>query len=176
MGTLPLREYFSRQNIPFVLDMLEFHYLYEELSENNKYQVIGFDILPAQEKWKQCEDLGVTDLSYSTLEELKQMLSLQNKNICIYTRYPDMIKEFLDDNHLPVRNIIKVKSHLYKSFSQDNDIYICDDIIEKIFIKKRVKKKLSADIDLLLKIQSGDYIVHIDHGIGVFDGIIKKTL
>jgi transcription-repair coupling factor (superfamily II helicase) len=35
----------------------------------------------------------------------------------------------------------------------------------KIFIKRRVKKKLSEDIDLLLKIQSGDYIVHIDHGI-----------
>lgn len=55
-------------------------------------------------------------------------------------------------------------------------LFLCDDIINKIFIKRRLKKKLSVDVDLLLKIQNGDYIVHIDHGIGIFKEIVKKKL
>lgn len=156
--------------------MLEFHYLYERLSDIKTFQVSSFDILPLPEKWDTSIDREIKDIGYRNLEELKELLSLKNKNVNIYTRYPDMMQEFLDDNHLPTRTITRVKSHLYKSFSHHSNIYICDDVIEKIFIKKRVKRKLSADIDLLLKIQSGDYVVHIDHGIGIFNGIIKKTL
>lgn len=171
-----MQEYFKEKNIPFVLDMLEFHYLYETLSDIGSFQVSSFDILPLPEKWEGSIDLETQEIRYEHLEDLKQTFREKEKNIHIYTRYPDMIREFLDNNSLPGRQIFSIKSHLYKSFQRDNKIYICDDIIEKIFIKKRIKKKLSADIDLLLKIQSGDYVVHIDHGVGIFDGIIKKTL
>jgi len=53
---------------------------------------------------------------------------------------------------------------------------ICDDIINTVFTKKRIKRKLSEDVDLLLKIKKGDYIIHIDHGIGVFHEIVKREL
>lgn len=75
-----------------------------------------------------------------------------------------MVGAFLQDNgflHVPISPI---KSPYFTSFSyKKQDFYISDDILQKLFIKKRLKKKLSVDIDLLLKIQSGDYIVHIDH-------------
>ncbi|MCK9273004.1 DEAD/DEAH box helicase [Candidatus Gracilibacteria bacterium] len=54
--------------------------------------------------------------------------------------------------------------------------YICDDILSDIFIKKRSKKSLAKSLDLLLEIRPGDFIVHVDHGIGKFIGIILKDL
>lgn len=90
------------------------------------------------------------------------------------------MKEFLRENNFGHIELKEVKNHILTSFTyrekKVSHVYICDDIISKIFIKKRVRKKLSADIDLLLKIQKGDYIVHIDHGIGIFTGIIEKQL
>jgi hypothetical protein len=70
-----------------------------------------------------------------------------------------MIEEYLKDNSLSVAELMQVKHTGFSSFkknsSQEKETrsYISDDIIQKIFIKKRLKKKLSADIDLLLKIQ-----------------------
>ena len=55
-------------------------------------------------------------------------------------------------------------------------LIIWDDILWKIFIKKRLNKSLAADLDLLLKITPWDFVVHIDHWIWIFKGIIKKTL
>ena len=80
------------------------------------------------------------------------------------------MQEFLRENSFSHISLQSVKTHLLSSFcipikQEKKRVYICDDILSKIFIKKRIRKKLSADIDLLLKIQNGDYIVHIDHGI-----------
>ncbi len=59
---------------------------------------------------------------------------------------------------------------------QETIIVICDDIISNIFIKRRIKKTISQDINLLLKIKQEDYVVHIDHWIGVFKWIKKKEI
>lgn len=64
-----------------------------------------------------------------------------------------------------------------RSFQKDGkSLIICDDILQNLFIKRRIKKKFTEDIDLLLKIKNGDYIVHIDHGIGIFQSIVEKQL
>lgn len=55
-------------------------------------------------------------------------------------------------------------------------IYICDDVLSDIFVRKRSRKSLAKSLDLLLEIRPGDYIVHIDHWIGKFIGIILKDL
>lgn len=91
-----------------------------------------------------------------------------------------MMEKFVRDNSLHA-SLKEVKTPLLTSFSYENPqgekhIFLADDVISKIFVKRRLRKKLSADIDLLLKIQEGDYIVHIDHGIGVYKGIVKKQL
>lgn len=61
-------------------------------------------------------------------------------------------------------------------YSNKKHVVICDDIIWKVFVKKRIKKNISADIDLLLKINPWDYIVHIDHWVWIFNSILKKDL
>jgi len=53
---------------------------------------------------------------------------------------------------------------------------ITDDIIGNIFVKKRYKRTLAKNLDLLLQIKSGDYVVHVDHGVGIFRQIILKDL
>ena len=63
-----------------------------------------------------------------------------------------------------------------KSFQDKEQLIICDDILSKVFTRKRLKKNLSADLDLLLKIKPWDYVVHIEHWIGIFKDIIKREL
>lgn len=53
---------------------------------------------------------------------------------------------------------------------------ITDDVLEKIFVKERTAKKLAKNLDLLLQIRPNDAVVHVDHGIGIFRAIVKKTV
>ncbi len=174
-NALALTDYFKIHSIHIVLDMLEFHHLYQQLS-SSEYTVSSFNILWNQESESQIIDLHISDLHAQNIEELRALLQDPQKNICVFTQYKTMFWEFLERNSFSHITVISTKSHLYKSFSYKNNVCLCDDIIAKIFIKKRVKKKLSEDIDLLLKIQNGDYVVHIDHGIWIFTWIIKKQL
>jgi len=57
------------------------------------------------------------------------------------------------------------------------DIYcIADDILGDIFIRNRTKKSIVKNLDLLLEIRVNDYVVHRDHGVGVFREIIEKDV
>jgi hypothetical protein len=160
-----------------VLDNLEFHHLYGSLSS---LRAASFNILKA-DGFSLHYDLRVSTPKIEGLEDLKDMLRDTASDVKIYSRHDEMIERFLVENNFGHIPLIPVSTHLLSSFSYPekagrNTVIICDDLLGKIFIKKRLKKKLSADIDLLLKIQNGDFVVHIDHGIGVFIGIIKKEL
>ena len=109
--------------------------------------------------------MEVVSFSSHSIESFLHTLKSAENNCYIYTRYASMIGEFLSKNTLTHIPIIEVKNHLLSSFNYKHNYFIADDVIQKIFIKRRLKKKLSADIDLLLKIRTGDFVVHIDHGI-----------
>lgn len=177
--TTSLLDYVAQSEIFCVLDTIEFHPKYEVLT-SSEYASASFDILKASEWNRKSIDLWILSLHINTLEELKDALWDKNNRLKIYTRHTQMIQEFLKENNFWHIEIIQVKTHLLTSYSyqekKENYLIICDDIISKIFIKRRVRKKLSADIDLLLKIKNGDYVVHIDHWIWIFKWIIKKTL
>jgi len=74
-----------------------------------------------------------------------------------------VINNFIDYNNLSKIEIHENKINNIKSFEYKKTLVLCDDIINQIFIRKRIKKSLSNDLDLLLKISPSDYIVHIDH-------------
>ncbi|MCD5375157.1 DEAD/DEAH box helicase, partial [Candidatus Gracilibacteria bacterium] len=172
-----LIEYLKKNDIFCILDTLEFHHMYTELSKLNSS---GFNILKS-DAYKNEYDLQISNPSIGELELLKSTLGDKNMTVEIYTRHNNMIERFLVENNFAHTKLHGISTHLLSSFSYPEEknkrkVVICDDILGKIFIKKRVKKKLSADIDLLLKIQNGDFVVHIDHGIGIFVGIIKKQL
>jgi len=178
-NNVPLINIIENSNICCLLDSLQFHHLYESIISSN-IDWISINVLSNVDESSRSLQLWVEKLSIQNLEELKQVLSDSSTQTQIYTRHTKTLEEFLTENnfwHIPLTS---VSTHLLSSFSYKKNktilCYICDDILQKIFIKKRSKKSLSAEIDLLLKIQTGDYIVHIDHGIWLFEGIIKKTL
>lgn len=111
-----------------------------------------------------------------SLEDLQKMLKQSVENYHIYTKHKKLLSEFLTLNSIEWVTIIGIEHPLTESFSYGIETVLCDDILGTLFVKKRSKKKLSQDIDTLLKIQSGDYVVHIDHGIGVYQWITKKEL
>ncbi|NDK10075.1 DEAD/DEAH box helicase [Candidatus Gracilibacteria bacterium] len=174
-----LSDILVQDEIFLVLDGCEFHPLFEKLT-HKKYQFASISLLASLEQKK--TKLGIGDISIQNVEEFQNYIEQNPGSISIYSRYTKMIEEYLKDNSLSVAEVVAIKHTGFSSFEKisaqknNNRSYISDDIIQKIFIRKRLKKKLSADIDLLLKIQKGDFVVHIDHGIGVFNGIIKKVL
>ena len=64
--------------------------------------------------------------------------------------------------------------------TQDDDghpeWFLSDDVLSPLFVKERTGKSVADRMDLLLKIAPGDYVVHRDHGVGVFHGTEKKSL
>ena len=167
-----LLQYLQEKNIFCILDALEFHPQYENLVQ--KLKSSSFDILG--NNFFRKYDLWIRDIVCHSLEELREILSSQKSQVIIYTRHKELLSKFLDDNNFSHIQVISVVTHTYKSFQYASEVYVCDDILSKIFIKKRSRRKLSADVDLLLKIQRWDYIVHIDHWIWVFQWIIQKQL
>jgi len=124
-------------------------------------------MLENSELWSHSERLGVTHPIAQNIDELKELLK-SAPDIHIYSHHKTLLRDFLSQNTLPDFPITPLKNPLARSFRYGESIHICDDIIAHIFVTRRVKRKLSDDVDLLLKIQQGDYIVHMDHGIGIF--------
>jgi len=101
---------------------------------------------------------------------------MQGKKNILLTKNKKLMDNFVHFNNLEKTQIIETNASFLKSFSTGKINYICDDILLKIFVKKRIKKTFAKDLDLLLKINKGDFVVHIDHGIGFFQGLVVKEL
>lgn len=177
---LSLLDYLASKEILSIVDHCEFHYLYENIHDAFT-SLSSLDVLPNDTSEKKHNHLWVESLNIQNIEALRDILWKSSHECYIYTRHKKTIQEFLDSNNFWHISVKHVSTHLLTSFFKETTsskkvFYICDDVLGNIFIKKRVRKKLSADVDLLLKIQSGDFVVHIDHGIWVFKGIVKKEL
>ncbi len=168
--------YLQEKKYTLVFDQLEFYSGYRQLVEKSE-NYISFDIL--WDTQKKSIDIQRQDLQIGTLEEFKNILTQKSVQIYIYTKHLKLIQDFLVHNSITWVSVYNVYIPSMKSFYKTGKGWysiICDDIINKIFIRKRLKRKLSEDIDLLLKIQKWDYVIHIDHGVGVFQEIVKKQL
>ncbi|MDP5038998.1 MAG: DEAD/DEAH box helicase [Candidatus Gracilibacteria bacterium] len=144
-----------------------------------------YDLLQNNKNWYYLEilknnnhrqtSLDNKDLFIEDINQLTKILK-NNKLVNIYTKSISAVNNYLDYNNIEEKNIIKTPISFLKSYENKEEIFLCDDIISKIFVKKRIKRNLSENIDLMLQIKPGDYVVHIDHGIGVFNEICDKTL
>lgn len=158
-----------------ILDNLDF-YQYKSLVLNNSENYIHFknfsDISNPQEK-----NLWIQDLFLENIDDFKNKIEASiNKKISIYTKNKKTIENFLDYNNWENIEIIEIKLNFLKSYESINQVVICDDNLSRIFVKKRVKRKMSKKLDLLLQIKPWDYIVHVDHWIWVFQQILEKEL
>ncbi len=163
-----------------IFDTIEFSTHYQQIIASHKKNV-SFDILGDSQR--HIQNLEIHDLAIESLWWLKQVLSETNTQKYIYTKREKLISDFLTYNQIQWVQVFSVQTHVLQSFSQksknskdENIVCICDDILNRVFIKKRVKKKLSDNLDLLMKIQKWDYVVHIDHWVGIFQEIVKKKL
>lgn len=170
-GNISLSEYLEAQDVSLVFDGLQFHEKYEAYTHLKNH--IFLDILSSAKYDSQ--SLNVSALQCESLEELKEILR-EKKDKIIYTRLRNTLSRFLEDNAFWHIELVPISATYTTSFRQADCIVLTDDILSKIFVKKRGKKRLSADMDLLLKIQNGDYIVHIDHGVWVFEWITKRLI
>lgn len=154
-----------------ILDLLDFHTNYEELTKNLT-NFCSFDFI-----WQRSNliDLEIKDLEIESIESLRSKLE-ESKEKVIFTKNKKLIENFTNLNNIQNYTIYESNENLAKSFETNNKIVLCDDNISKIFIKKRVRKNFSSNLDLLLKISSWDYIVHIDHWIWIFNWIVTKEL
>ncbi len=166
--------------------------LYKHLNENS--QITVFDLLDFQKSYEivtskvdnfcsfdyigqrnQVLDLEIKDLDIDNIDNLREKLN-ENKEKIIFTKNKKLIENFTNLNNITNYTIFESNENLAKSFETEKHIVLCDDNISKIFIKRRIKRNLSKDLNLLLKISNGNYIVHIDHWIGIFNGIVTKEL
>lgn len=154
-----------------IIDNLDFHAYYEDIT-NSLNNFCSFDFI-----WQRNNlvNLWIKDLEINNIEDFKNKLS-ESKTKIIFTKNKKLIENFTNLNNIENYQIFESNENTFKSFESDKEIILCDDSISKVFIKKRIRKNFKTDLDLLLKISSWDYIVHIDHWIWIFNGIVTKEL
>ena len=164
----------KENNIFTILDGVEFHLEYQSMCQELK-TFSSFDIIG--NKNLKIQDLEIESLHCNSLKKFKELLQNDAKEKIIITRNIKLMENFISEHDIKNIVLYEMRKSVYKSFTEKiNKLVICDDILTQIFIKSRIKKKLSEDIDLLLKIRNGDFVVHIDHGIWKFVWIIEKEI
>jgi len=153
----------------WILDNVDIHKTYDSflMLEN----VTSIDILHRPDKNQ--ISLSVQDVHIRDLSHLIEILAWK-KPVQIYTKNAWKIHNFLEYNSLSC-SVIE-SGETFQSFQTPEKYVICDDNLSKIFIKKRLKKSIVQNMDLLLHIKPGDYVVHTEHGVGIFSGIVKKEV
>lgn len=92
-----------------------------------------------------------------------------------------MFTQEMEDKTPSTVKIITQKSELFLPHSfQNNDkkfFFLTDREIFKFSRSSRQKKAISGlNFDLMTSLKPGDYVIHTDHGIAQFDGIVRRDL
>jgi transcription-repair coupling factor (superfamily II helicase) len=155
-----------------VLDSLDFYSSYDNIiSYIDNY--ISFNSLSTN---KENINLWINDLFLEKIDDFKNILEENNIEKYIFTKNRKTIENFLELNNLSWIKVYETSLNNIKSFRTVNSIIITDDNISRIFVKKRIKRKLSQNLDLLMQIKQWDYIVHIDHWVWIFNEIVEKDV
>ena len=126
------------------------------------------------------QSLEIDDVDIANLEELKSLLQDTKREIIVYTKNRKTLEHFCEYNdcRTPViHDIGKIgaESFAYREGTVER-LILTDDVLENIFVKRRYRRTLAKNLDLLLQIKPGDYVVHIDHGVGIFRQMLVKDL
>lgn len=156
------------KNKKIILDNVDIHKNFEDIKD---IYYISFDSLKTTKNQK---SLDIFDLNISDIIELKNILKT-DKKIEIATKNIVTINNFLSFNNLENIKLIPTTLNFLKSYKTPDKIFLADDNLSKIFIKKRIKRKISQDIDLMLQIKPGDFVIHKDHWLWIFRQITTKT-
>ena len=129
---------------------------------------------------------GLSDIAKFISEKLKQKY-----RIIIATEYKNRVEEILKENEIPFsyeisdKNVVNITNNivLKGSIIEDCKLII---VTDKELFNKRSKditgirynyRRENMDfIESLNDIKDGDYVVHMIHGIGIFEGLSKQVI
>jgi transcription-repair coupling factor (superfamily II helicase) len=120
--------------------------------------------------------LEYTSLSIESLDELSSLLIAHPNTIVFYTALTPVIQKYLNDNGLTAQIIQLPKISGELSTQNTEHIFIADDLLTNIFVQKKSRRTTLKVLDLLMSLHPGDYIVHENHGIGIFTAITRKEV
>ena len=86
----------------------------------------------------------------------------------------------LQDEHALLPEFVKGKN-IHAGFIDNEDRICCYsdheifDRFHRVRLRRTVEKSEQLTLNDLSSFNLGDYIVHIDHGVGVFGGLVKMT-
>lgn len=165
-------EIYKNKPIFTILDNIDFYSTFDDIFESLENYVVFSSLWNFDTSFS----LWFTELVIHNVDEFKDLL--ENKNIAkyVFTKNKKTINNFLNLNNLDDVVVFETDLNNIKSLKNDKLIIVSDDNISRIFIKKRIKRTLSENMDLLMQIKPGDYIVHIDHWVWVFREIVEKEL
>ena len=151
--------------------------------------------------WNKSIHIGRTTSSNTEISSVRieSILSLKHvletENVFILSKYPAKITKRLIDLGLPTPKnrelppMARIESHrvgwdigevytqfFHTSWDKNTLTVLSDDVLSPLIMKRRWDRERHASIDLLLQIEHGDYVVHIDHGIGIYEWLEEKTL
>ncbi len=123
-------------------------------------------------------DLLLNNLSENHFNGIKNYLFCSNQNQA--NRFHDIFEDLDEENHESVRKQYKtVVLSIYQGFI-DEELQIACYTDHQIFeryhkfnIKSNYSKKQTITLKELTSLNVGDYVTHIDHGIGKFGGLQK---
>lgn len=151
-----------------------------ELSNAPIYKIsktIEFHIQP-QPSFNKQFDLLINNLGENHFNGIKNYLFCSNENQA--SRFHDIFEDIDQENHETIHKQYKtVVFPLFQGFiDEENQIacYTDHQIFEryhKFSIKNGYSKKQTITLKELTSLSVGDYVTHIDHGIGKFGGLQK---
>lgn len=165
---------------------------FDEIIENHKKRIYFRTLLTSEENEK--NNSGEKSLSYKKIEsepatsyfgninylkeELKNQLD-DGWNIFIFAdnqnqalRIAEILKEFSERDKNPLKIIAEAISEgfvvpeIKLKVIQENEIFG-----RKKYVPKSLHKAKSKAIDTFVELNPGDYVVHVNYGIGIFHGI-----
>lgn len=123
-------------------------------------------------------DLLLNDLNENHFNGIKNYLFCSNENQA--NRFHDIFESLDEENHENIRKQYKtIVFSLFQGFIDEENQLACytdHQIFEryhKFNIKNGYSKKQTITLKELTQLSVGDYVTHIDHGIGKFGGLQK---
>ena len=145
-------------------------YIDKPLSETDS-ETVTFNIAPQPVFNKNFELLTA---------DIRQKIESSYK-VCIYGEKQsqlDRIKAILTEENCPLPEFIKGKN-LHNGFIDNENKFCCYtdheifDRFHRVSIRRSVEKSEQLTVNDLNSFNIGDYIVHINHGIGIFGGLVR---
>jgi transcription-repair coupling factor (superfamily II helicase) len=167
---------------------------YKRLEKENGFAAIEFTAFPEEEDGNHFSLLYLSMLKYRDIFDFVNDLREKRQRdwqVSIVTRNYDELKNILLEENIPFTEnrskedvflLIKhakedeyaphsfQNAHIKVAFVTDRELF---DVKEK---KRKIPLETKVQIDFLTKLKRGDFVVHVDHGIGKFLGIDQKEI